>query len=201
MRELYAVELRSSEVGAEVTSTARTLIGEWAARPFEGVDSEALDGAGEIATPNGRIVVSVGAFGEWLMRWWFNSDVDPSLVWLAEAAVTGPDTPIIVTVRIRIGQSHQAAGVVAPLLYDFRSPAVVRTLLRQMTVQDAGHQVTPLEEPVGASAVDGLVEFLSDPLRRLPVVVLSGDPITGRPVVNARELALELAGLLTWQYL
>lgn len=195
MRELYAVELRPSspEVGAD--AAARRLISEWATRPFEDIEATSLEVATEIATGTGRIVVNVGPSSEWRMRWWCDSDVDPSLVWLVEASVTGPLTPPIVTLRIRIGQRERAAPVIGPLIYEFRSPAIVRTLLRELTVEDVGRRVTPSYEHVGASAIDDLVAFLCDPDRRLPVVVLSADPSTGRSSVDARDLALELASL------
>lgn len=97
--------------------------------------------------------------------------------------------------RIRIGQGERAAPVLGPLVYEFRSPAIVRTLLRDFTVEDTDRRVSPTYELVGASAVDELVDFLCASERRLPVVVLSGDPTTGRPTVDARDLAAQLAGL------
>lgn len=196
MRELYAVELRpSSAADVDPTSLARRVIAEWVSRPFDALDPQSVETAGEIATPNGRIITATGPSGEWLTRWWFDSDVDPSLVWLVEAAVTGSAGPPIVTLRIRIGLREQAVSAVGPLTYEFRSPAIVRTLLRELAVEDCGRRVSPNYELVGASGVDDLVAFLCHVDRRLPVVVLSGDPSTGRPVVDARDLAAELAGL------
>ncbi len=194
MRELYAVELRPA-VDEAAAAIARRLIAEWAARPFDELDPNDLQGPGEYMTQTGRLVVSAGPSGEWVMRWWFDSDVDPSLIWLVEAAVDGPSGPPIVTIRIRIGQNDRVPPVVGPLMYEFRSPAIVRTLLRELAVKDAGAPVNPSYELVGASGVAGLVDFLCASERRLPVVVLSGAPTTGRPVVDARDLASELAGL------
>lgn len=99
------------------------------------------------------------------------------------------------TIRIRIGQREGTAPRIGPLSFEFGSPAIVRTLLKNLTVLDAGQRVASSKGFVAASMVAQFAEFLSSSSRALPVVVLSGEPSTGLPIIDADDLARQVAGL------
>jgi hypothetical protein len=197
MRELYAVELRAQESGQEALDRAARMVADWVARHYEdaGIEVESLLESGQHQIGVASIdVVDVGP-GGYLLRWTFTDVEDSTLLWLTEIAISAGEERLRATTRIRIGQRPDAEVSVGPVAFAFRSPAIVRTLLREFTVFDVGARVLPNVELVGASAVGHLVEFMLDTTRRLPIVILTGEPSTGRPVINADELARQLAGL------
>jgi hypothetical protein len=98
-----------------------------------------------------------------------------------------------VTVRIRL--ASLANSVIAPIRYEFGNPAIVRTLLRELVVMDAGERVSPAAMTLGASSVPNLVSWLEDLSRRLPVVVITPKRDTGLFQVDEGELARQLAGV------
>lgn len=94
--------------------------------------------------------------------------------------------------RCRIGVVAIDGQVVEPDLPVGR-PAFVAQLLREKQVVVDGHRLgTPWF--ITSSDVGGLVEFLLDPDRRLPVVVVS-PAASGRPAVDPGRLADRLGGL------
>jgi hypothetical protein len=68
-------------------------------------------------------------------------------------------------------------------------------MLREMTVIDGGHRITPTPRTVLAADADAAAELLTSSGRRLPAVVVTTFPSTNRPLVDVEELSRELAGL------
>jgi hypothetical protein len=173
MRELYATEIASDEA---VNADVRASIDEWAIRHTTG--SVAVDEA-----TDGSVL--------WTLEQ--PDDDDPLLAWRSEVAIAPPSEALRATVRIRIHTVDAAA--IAPLDYDFGTPAIVRTILRAVKVRDASERVEPAFLEIGASQIPDLIAWLSDDSRRLPVVVVSRTMDAGSTLVDANSLAKELAGI------
>lgn len=175
MRELYAAELRAKSASNEV---AQRLVDEWVQRHVDGSSSTVT----RDDLSNSATAVQLDQI-----------DQTTGMLWRSEIA-TGPnDEPAHVTVRIRI--RAQAGSPIAPLDYEFRVPAIVRTLLRELDAYDGDVRCLADAGPeVGPSDVDELVSLLTSPDRRLPVVVVSRQSDTGNVLLDTRELTKELAG-------
>lgn len=193
MRELYAVELRGAGAQDEA-ARIEGLVRQWACNPFEDVAPADLADGATVDTFSGSIATTRSDAG-WLLRWTAANDSDDALIWHTQVALGPSDGDLLVTARIGIGQAPDRSATIGRLDYEFRSPAIVRTILRELEVRDLGHPVQPEERLVGASMVEGLVDFLCNPLRRLPVVVLTGAAETGLPIANPRQMSQQLAGL------
>lgn len=180
MRELLAVELRSNE---STNAAARAFVEAWVQKHAEGDRwSEPVE-TSSLRSEAGHEVFVVEQLDEH----------DRTRRWRTEIALDIPTAPAFVTLRVRIGAS--AGGTLAPISYELRTPAIVRTLLRELNVLDAGARclADPAAE-IGLSGVEALVGFLHAE-RRLPVVVVSRHNASGRTAVDPTELCRELAGL------
>lgn len=176
MRELYATELRARSATNE---SAHALITAWITRHNDG-DPTCLHSQDSVT--DGSVIDRLD-----------QTAAETGMLWRSEIATGPPTDPAHVTVRIRIRAS--AGGLVAPIEYEFGTPAIVRTLLRELDIYDG---VTPCHaDPsldIGPSDITDLVELLKSPDRRLPVVVVSRRSSSGDMLVDTRELVRELAG-------
>ena len=184
MRELYAVQLRSGE---STNAVAAPLVDDWLVKHLDGGEfagryQEPGDLITEVATDGGRVSILTQVSPE-----------DNSLRWVSEIDLAAPDGPLDLTVRIGIDTAGTAA--LEPKTYEFSSPSIVRTVLREIPILDAGVRLAPEPNLIGASSVGELVDLLEAPERRLPVVLVTPRKDTGAVTLNTRALARELAGL------
>lgn len=205
MRELYACQLDLHPSTSE-TADVQQLVSQWAARG-SGASAEQLLTPGDTLTPLGhrlsieQVVNEDGRAG-WTCSWLRPDDVDSSLQWRVMLAIGAlPEEPALVrvTVRIALERAHDAFRL-APARYDFASPTIVRTLLREHRMLDAGIQVKPLLRERRAADVTQLVDLLLSTDRRLPVLVLTRHPTAGH-LIDGHALAKQLAGLAHVQLL
>jgi len=119
-------------------------------------------------------------------------DGDTSLLWRSEISLAAPVSPLHATIRIRLGSSEGSA--LRPLDYEFGVPAIVRTLLRDFNVLDAGIRTDSKYVELGASNIPELISWIMDSGRRLPIVVVSRAG-SGSILLDARSLAGQLAGI------
>lgn len=200
MRDLYAVQFTLPD--PDDVNRALLLAVDWCSRATGGsISNDAFLEAGTYDGGEGRAAEVVRDDTLWSATVTAPNDSDPTLTWRTQATIGGPGGPIV-TVRIGLGSTAPGNPRVAPLDYQFGSPALVRTLLRDFSIEDGGQFIVPEAILVGASEIPRLVEFLTSPSRRLPVLVLTGDPATGRPPIPAAgsgppasHIARELAGL------
>lgn len=175
MRELYASELHGAP--DTTNATAWAFIEEWGSR-HGGV---------------GRVTVEDASTGARVLTVEQSDDGDQSLMWRSEVAVGLPDDPLYVTIRVRLAATGDS--VLAPLEYEFRTPAITRTLARELPLLDGGERITPWFLELGASDVPHLVAWLQAPERRLPVVVVSRTRESGGVLLDTAALARELTGI------
>lgn len=205
VRDLYAVQLPFDEPATKLDS-AILLAAEWCSRSLNNtVDAASLLTAGSFGNDDGRTAeISVDPGHLWSATVTSPADTDPTLSWRIQVTLSAVDARVMGTFRIGLGATPGALTRVSPLSYEFAAPALVRTLLRELASTDAGWTVSTLADSIEASDTEGLVEFLLDPKRRLPVVLVTNDPATGKPVFPGsddqmaraeHELARELAGL------
>ncbi len=98
------------------------------------------------------------------------------------------------TVRIRLGAL--GGGAIAPIDYEFGTPAIVRTLLRGLDIRDSWVRCSAdVGAEVGPSGVPALVALLTDAARAWPVVVVSRAEPSGATLLDPSKLCRELAGL------
>lgn len=178
MRELYATELRS---GTDRNEAARGLVEEWVGRHVE-------DGSSGVETSVTKI--DDGSCTITLRQ----TDQVSALEWHSEVSLGPPSKFAHVTVRIRLGAL--GGGAIAPIVYEFGTPAIVRTLLRELDIDDGSVRcAADLRGEVGPSGVPGLVSLLTDTDRAWPVVVVSRAEPSGATLLDAGRLCRELAGL------
>lgn len=205
MRDLYAVQLPFDEPATKLDS-AILLAAEWCSRSLSStVDAAALLIPGTFSNDEGRGAEIAANPGQlWSAVVTAPADADPTLSWRTQVTLSVVDDRLMGTFRIGLGATPGALTRVSPLSYEFSSPTIVRTLLRELVSVDAGWTVSTRADAIGAADVDDLVEFLLNPKRRLPVLLVTNDPATGQPVFPGsddqmarpeHELARELAGL------
>lgn len=179
MRELLAVELRSR---ASTNDDARPFIDEWVLK-HDGSERAVDPKTSSEATDTGAEVYVVEQ----------TDNEEPDRRWRTEVAIGAASDTAHITVRVRIGASATAS--VAPINYELRTPAIVRTLIRELDISDGDIPcAADAGAEIGTSQVPALVDLLTSP-RRLPVVLVSRQNTSGRILVNAGDLTRELAGL------
>jgi hypothetical protein len=205
MRDLYAVQLPFDDSSAQLLG-ATTLAAEWCSRSLNGtLDAATLMNPGIYEGDGERSAeIVVVPDNLWSATTTAPNDSDPTLRWRTQVSLSAVDDHLVGTIRIGLGATPGSSVRVSPLDYEFGAPALVRTLLREFESFDAGWRLVATPDALGTSHIDSLVEFLVHPGRRLPVVVISGDPSSGRAVFRGsdglsgrpeQELARQLAGL------
>lgn len=177
MRELYATELQARTAPNEI---AHELVDQWLTRHLENDDTAT---GTQDTVSDGSVICLLE-----------QTNTDTGMLWRSEIALGPPSEPARVTVRIRIRAA--GTGTVAPVEYQFRTPAIVRTLMRELDVFDGDTPCTPdLGPEVGPSDVSKLLALLTTPDRRLPVIVVSRRSHSGDVLIDTSELSRELAGV------
>jgi hypothetical protein len=191
MRELYAAELIGSD---DCTNrSAWPAVQAWADRHL------ALQPSDDTSLPPGdqdadvSLTEESASDGQRSLVLVQRDDGAPDILWRSEIALGRPDFPLHATIRVRIGSA--AGSALRPLDYEFGTPAIVRTLLRDCKVCDAGVRTQPRYVEIGSSDIPALISWLLDDSRRLPVVVVSRVGISGATALDARSLATQLAGI------
>jgi hypothetical protein len=177
MRELYATELRS---GTGRNETARGFVQEWIDRHL-----------GENCSSEATVAENVDGSCTITLR---QTDQTAGLVWHSEVSLGPPSDLAHVTIRVRLGAL--GGGAIAPIDYEFGTPAIVRTLLRGLDIRDGSVRcVADLDDEVGPSGVPELVSLLTATDRAWPVVVVSRSEPSGATLLDPSTLCRELAGL------
>lgn len=179
MRELYATELRSPTA---TNGDAIPYIDAWTRQHRDRPGSDGATVTVHECGDTSRIITMQQV------------DEGSNLRWLSQVSLGPILERLHVTVRIQIGSI--SASVVSPLDYEFGTPAIVRTLLRQLDVKDGSLRVAADPGPaIGPSAVPELILDLEKPDRTLPIVIVSRVEPSGTTNLDAKQLHRELAGL------
>jgi hypothetical protein len=178
MRELYATELSSE---TDRNEAARSYVDVWVNRHIGGNGSSAA--ASVVENDDGSCTITL-----------LQVDEAAGLEWRSDVSPGSPSALARVTVRVRLGSL--GGGAIAPIDYEFGTPAIVRTLLRELDIRDGSVPcAADLGAEVGPSGVSDLVSLLTDDDRAWPVVVVSRSEPSGATLLDAGKLCRELAGL------
>lgn len=208
MREFYACQL--DLCGDQSDAESKVL--EWIRRPSLATTDELTVNGGRSTTVAGH-EIEISAAGEgdrgWTCNWTFperapadaDSGSNLDLFWRFVISLGpnegGPEgeveAPSSTRFTLRAAVGTQSVYQLAPPSYEFRSPAIVRTLLRGLEMYDGAVRVEPVARLCGPGDVSSLVDLLLHDDRRLPVLVITLQ--YGRPLANPSELGRQLAGL------
>lgn len=133
------------------------------------------------------------AGGEWELRWSYPSDQDASALWTTEVRVLWDDVGVEVAIMLSIASTEFA---IRPFSYDVFPPRLVRTLVDSYACELAGRRLRTTAQQVSLSTVATFgSEHLSDPKRRLPIVLISREHRSNLFLVDPASLARDLCGL------
>lgn len=176
------------------TATAASL--EWAFGHYPGVaqPAESLDGRWEqdldyidwrtLAVPSvpDRL---------WTLTFFQRDRIDASLGWRTTQQLALEPPEFRLTLRLAIEPTEMR---VLPAKFEVRPPRIVSTLASKLTGTIDGQDLSRHPSSVGIDDVGDLVDLLTSPTRRLPVVVLSPGGF-GRPKIDERRTAERLFGI------
>ncbi len=151
------------------------------------------DPAGTAATPDGsgRVdLADLGGPGRRVTRWDAYKRDDSWAFGVTTWLVEDTDTAYV---RVRLS-IETTTDQVTDLHRPIRAPGFVRDLVDALDVHVDGLALGTAQT-VSSTDVPGLVALLTDPNRRLPVVVLTPRSTTGRPAVEAAPLTRRLVGI------
>lgn len=117
---------------------------------------------------------------------------DDGVRWRAEARVAREAGAAWASYRLTL---QPTALPMTPVHVQPDPPKAVELLLGGIEVVADGRRLTKEPTVVDADGVPALVELLTDPARRIPIVVVSLERATDRPLVDTAAIAHALAGL------
>jgi hypothetical protein len=202
MRTVYGAQLdikprQGTTVHLEIADLQQVLL-DWLSRWYsrKGVALDlAFDGRGHSPLPEHAVLArsqQAGPFTLVTLRWVYPHDPDPTVLWQSECVIAADGEGIEFTIIIRIAS---ARFVVKPVSFSLHRPRVIAEVISNFQVCTGNTQLE--QDPIAIASVD-VPEFvqrtLTDPTRALPVVLVSPDLWSDRPVVDARHLQNRLLG-------
>lgn len=159
-----------------------------------------LDFGGTATTPREGHLIRLtreGAYPRELVtaEWNHPDDNDPSLLWSIVLSAARQDAHVQVALSVRVSSARL---LIRPADFTTRlgRPRLLTQLIRNCRCTIAGRDIPSEVTVLGIEDVEGFVAdtlFASD--RALPVVMISPDPWSERPLVRAGELQERLLGL------
>jgi hypothetical protein len=129
----------------------------------------------------------------WETTWRHPHADDEDLLMVNEVTVAELDDAVSASLVIR---TEWARPQVSMPRFSMRAPRLTRDLLSEFEVWDAGHRLSSQAQVLDAAGAASFVdELLLSPERTRPVVFISDDAQSMRPLVDPRELARQLAGM------
>lgn len=137
-----------------------------------------------VHSPEGRL---------WDVLWKHPHSDDEDLMMVNN--VTVAEVNGAVTASLVIGTSWVRPQVSMPR-YSMRAPGLTAKLLNRFDALDGEHVLASRATRLDAAGAEAFVEdLLLDPNRTRPVVFISDDPVSMKPLVDPQELAGQLAGM------
>lgn len=128
----------------------------------------------------------------WTLVYFQRDRTDPSLGWRTTEQLALEPPELRLTLRLAIEPIEMR---VLPAKFEVRPPRIVSTLASQLSGRIDGQILSSHPTAVGIDDVSGLVDLLTSPTRRLPVVVVTPGPRFGRPLIDQRRAAERLFGV------
>lgn len=196
MRDVYAAQFTLTT--ADALDHAAKAILDWALERYPDVQRrEPFPGGSVVISPTDAVEWAVYQSDSDSRRAWslmlrHVDHQDSSLGWRVMAQLTEPDGPVRFTLRI---SQESLEPRVRPALDIPGRPRIVRELARITRGTIDGLDLSEGPRQIRSDDVESLVRHLTDPARRLPVVVTTVRQETGRPSVDPVQLADHLIGI------
>lgn len=126
------------------------------------------------------------------LRWEYPDLYDKTLAWVTRISLLRSSIALTFSIDLAV---TGVGPMVLPATFRLGSPRVVRDVARLSSVSLAGHPYHLAPELIGAGEVEVLAGELLDVGRPFPVVVVSRTLENDRPLVDAVDLAEQLAGV------
>lgn len=206
MRPLYAIQFEviphgsvsSGELSTEVLRTIGSWVSEWYLMrktttidfPVEGGTLQPRDGH-EVTVS--RRLSSNARVSHSTVSWSYPYENDGNILWHSRCEISEFDGQVEFSLQLSLDSIQ---FYIAPVEFDLKRPRVIGTLIKQF---DCVYGDTHLSlEPRGV-ATQQVGEFVHRRLysmqRRLPIVLISRTPVSGKWIVDPAELAERLAGI------
>jgi hypothetical protein len=125
--------------------------------------------------------------------WRYPDDYDKGLAWTVQIRMLiGSDAATITLQLAVLGTTFS----ILPANIKLGPPRIVRELTSLPSATLAGYPYSSLPQTVRAEAVDSVCELLLDIRRPFPVVLVSHELVTERPLIDVDRLAGGIAGLM-----
>ena len=204
MRTVYAISLTvSTRADVEKTiSSVQMWIDGWYKRRGISFNTPSPTQAGEkILSPSeghaftSSVSVRIAEPGVSLcdIDWSYPDDYDKGLGWNTRLSIFGSSEKL--TVSLQLGVSGRQFRI-EPAAVRLGAPKVIRELTALPSACIGGFPYTWTPQLVRADDVEVLRESLVSPVRPFPIVLVSRDLVSERPLVDVDSLASGLAGLM-----
>lgn len=206
MRLLYAVQFEvgsldaaaSVDLGVDVLNAIASWVCDWYSTR-KGMDIEFPLGGGT-SSPAYNHELSVrheasqdGAVAHSLVSWSYPDDNDGNLFWHSRCEVGQFNGLTEFSIQLSLDSTQ---FLIAPVEFNLKRPRLVGTLLRQFRCSYGDVRLSLEPRELTAESVESFVKTrLLSPKRRLPIVLVSRTPISGKWLVDPSELADPLAGI------
>lgn len=127
------------------------------------------------------------------LEWTHPGDVDPTLHWMTSLILRESEKLLDCGVSVRISSTTQALTPLRSV--QVGRPRIVTDLLHDFPCQISGTPIPIEASELHSGDIDDFVDALESEVRLLPVVLLSHDAWSGRPLRSAQDLQDRLLGL------
>lgn len=127
-----------------------------------------------------------------VLEWNYPDDNDKGLRWRSAIRLAYADDSTIVEHAVFLDSLDYR---VSPAQFSFGSPGVIRTLCSEQTVFVGEMRVQATAYPLESNGTSDLIALLTNPVRRLPIVLVTPYANGDENLVDAERLARRLAGV------
>lgn len=127
------------------------------------------------------------------LDWIHPDDYDSTLLWHTQVTLASADSEIEFGIALRVSSK---SFTVMPARFILGRPWLVKKIATDFECKISGRSIKPIPFNLQVADMDSFVEdTLTNSQRALPVVLVSPEPYSGKPVIEADKLADTLVGL------
>ncbi len=207
MRLVYAVDFEvnvtSGSNSAEVAHQVREAICKWVSGWYSArkhlevtVPEEGCDLVPLTAHSVSVVYRQTQGASHWQVVWSYPSEPDQNVNWRSVAEVGDADGKVEFSFQLMRASRHFQ---VVPQAFVLRAPVIVRTVIENFQCSVDGRRLTNRPTETGAQSIQDLLASMTAPDRRVPIILVSTDLFSERPLVDPQSMANVLTGLAeTW---
>jgi hypothetical protein len=206
MRTVYAVQFEvnplSNQTAEACFADLKQRLAEWVEqkylRAFKLSVKIAFDGTPQLPKTDHEVSGSSRDSQDWQycgLEWMHPGDKDPSLLWSIEPEIARMQDTLQFSLRVRISSRRR---IVKPLVFVLGKPRIISDIIKAYPCSIEGQPISRTPIKVGITKTTAFVdEQICHRKRLLPIIVLSPDRFTEKPLVDARKVQDELVGFAT----